>query len=389
MVWGDDDPLREVRGQVPEMAPAEVVALTVGPGLAIVDLREAPEWDAGHVPGAVHVPWSRLEQDIEQGVPDRDARVVLYCAVGIRSVFAGLALRERGYADVASMAGGFERWLGEGLPRTNPNGLADDQLARYARQIRIPEIGPGGQARLLGARVLVVGAGGLGSPAALYLAAAGVGTLRIVDFDVVDLSNLQRQVLHSTERLGQLKVESAEATLRALNPDVRIELHPVPLGADNAADLMAGCDAILDATDSFDTRYALNDAAVAAGIPLVHASVFRFEGQLSTFVPGAGPCYRCLHPVPPPPDLAPACSLAGVLGVVPGVMGVLQANEVLKLILGIGEPLVGRLLLFDALDATFIEVRVRRDPACPACGEAALATGAAAPQAPAETAAPE
>ncbi len=367
------DLLREARAEVPEVSPARAAELRADPQVVLVDVREDSEWATGHIPGAVHVPKSHFEEEIEAQVRDRATPVVLYCAGGIRSLFAGQAMARLGYASASSMAGGFQRWVGEGLPWTRPagDGLTDLQLQRYARQVRMPEIGVDGQQRLLRSRVLVVGAGGLGSPAVLYLAAAGIGTLRIVDFDDVDISNLQRQVLHSTERLGQPKVASAEVGVRALNPDVRVEARREALTAGNAASLVAGCDAILDATDSFETRYALNDAAVAAGIPLVHASVFRFEGQLSTFVPGAGPCYRCLHPEPPPPELAPACSIAGVLGVVPGVMGMLQATEVMKLLLGIGDLLVGRLLLFDALEQSFTEIRIRRDPACPACGDRA------------------
>jgi len=282
-----------------------------------------------------------------------------------------------GYADVVSMAGGIEQWRREGRPTDEPGGLTDAQRQRYSRHLLIPEVGPEGQARLLASKVLLVGAGGLGSPAALYLAAAGVGTLGIVDFDVVDASNLQRQVLHSTERIGQRKTESAARTISALNPDVDVVRHDEMLTADNVARLIAGYDVVLDGTDSFETRYLLNDAAVIAGIPVVHASVYRFEGQLTVFDPPAGPCYRCLYPTPPPPELAPACSVAGVLGVVPGIMGLLQANEVLKLLLGIGTTLAGRLVLFDALEGEFTELRLRRDPACPVCSEAAIEARAA------------
>ena len=251
--------------------------------------------------------------------------------------------------------------------------LTEAQRRRYSRHLLIPEVGAEGQARLLGSKVLLVGAGGLGSPAALYLAAAGVGTLGLVDFDVVDVSNLQRQVLHTTDRVGVAKVESARMTINALNPDVRWTPGTRCWAPDNVERIIAGFDVIVDGTDSFDTRYLLNDAAVAAGIPVVHASVFRFEGQLSVFVPYEGPCYRCLYPTAPPPELAPACNVAGVLGVVPGIMGLLQANEVLKLLLGAGDPMVGRLLLFDALDTEFTELRLRRDPACPVCSDAARA----------------
>jgi molybdopterin/thiamine biosynthesis adenylyltransferase len=326
------------------------------------------------IPGAVLVPKSRLETEIAAAAPDRERPLVLYCAAGVRSLYAAQTLLGMGYADVVSMAGGIERWRAEGRPvEAPPSTLTEAQRRRYSRHLLIPEVGAAGQATLLGSRVLLVGAGGLGSPAALYLAAAGVGTLGLVDFDVVDVSNLQRQVLHTTDRVGVAKVESARVTIKALNPDVDVVAWDEMLGPDNVERIIGGFDVILDGTDSFDTRYLLNDAAVAAGIPVVHASVFRFEGQLSVFVPYEGPCYRCLYPTPPPPELAPACSIAGVLGVVPGIMGLLQANEVLKLLLGVGEPMVGRLLLFDALDTEFTELRLRRDPACPVCSDTARA----------------
>jgi molybdopterin/thiamine biosynthesis adenylyltransferase/rhodanese-related sulfurtransferase len=365
--------LREARGEIREITPAEADALRQHGGIALVDVREASEWDQGHIPGARHISKSYLEQEIEAAVPDRATPVVLYCAGGIRSLFAGQTLRSMGYADVVSMNGGFGAWKGQGLEWTQPVHLTDTQRQRYSRHLLIPEVGSAGQARLLASRVLLIGAGGLGSPAALYLAAAGVGTLGIIDFDVVDLSNLQRQVLHTSDRVGEKKVESARKTLTALNPDVTVEGHEEMLVAGNVERIIAGYDAIVDGTDTFETRYILNDAAVAAGIPVVHASVFRFEGQLTTFIPSAGPCYRCLYPTPPPPELAPGCSVAGVLGVVPGIMGLLQANEVLKILLGIGTTLAGRLVLFDALETEFTELRLRRDPACPVCSDAAVA----------------
>ncbi len=371
------DLMREARAEIRELTPPQVDALRSNPRAAVVDVREASEWEQGHIPGAHHVAKSYLEQQIEASVPDRSTPVILYCAGGVRSLFAGQALRAMGYDDVASMSGGFEQWKSLGLPWTQPAVLSDEQKRRYSRHLLIPEVGAAGQARLLGSRALLVGAGGLGSPAALYLAAAGVGTIGIVDFDVVDLSNLQRQVVHTTDRVGEKKVVSAEAAIRALNPGVEVIAFDTVLGPGNVEGIIAGYDVILDGTDTFETRYTLNDAAVAAGIPVVHASVFRFEGQLTTFVPYEGPCYRCLYPVPPPPELAPGCSVAGVLGVVPGIMGLLQANEVLKILLGIGEALAGRLLLFDALDGTFTELKLRRDPACPVCSEAAAAARAA------------
>ena len=370
------DLLREARSQIREVSPQEVDALAPGDAV-LVDVREASEWEQGHIPGAVHISKSYLEQDVEGAVPDRSRPVVLYCAGGVRSLFAAQTLAAMGYEDVASMAGGFQRWKTQGLPWTVPPALTAEQKQRYSRHLLIPEVGIEGQAKLLDSKVLFIGAGGLGAPAMLYLAAAGVGTIGVVDFDVVDLSNLQRQVIHTNDRIGEKKVESARRTLQALNPDVTVVAHDEMLVADNVERIIAGYDVIVDGTDTFETRYLLNDAAVIANIPVVHASVFRFEGQLTVFKPYDGPCYRCLYPTPPPPELAPGCSVAGVLGVVPGIMGLLQANEALKLLLGIGESLAGRLLLFDALDASFSELRLRRDPECPVCSDAAVAARAA------------
>ncbi|HEY7590684.1 MAG TPA: molybdopterin-synthase adenylyltransferase MoeB [Candidatus Limnocylindrales bacterium] len=367
------DLLKEARTEIPEVTPSEADALRAGGTATLVDVREASEWEQGHVPGAVHISKSYIEQQIEAAVPDRDARIVTYCAGGVRSLFAAQTLRDMGYTNVASMSGGFQKWKSEGLTWKTPATLSPEQKQRYSRHLLIPEVGIDGQARLLDSKVLLIGAGGLGSPAALYLAAAGVGTIGIVDFDVVDASNLQRQILHTTDRVGEKKTESARRTITALNPDVKVVAHEEMLVADNVDRIIAGYDVILDGTDTFETRYTLNDAAVAASIPVVHASVFRFEGQLTTFVPYEGPCYRCLYPTPPPPELAPGCSVAGVLGVVPGIMGLLQANEVLKLRLGIGDTLAGRLLLFDALDGSFTELRLKRDPECPVCSEQAVA----------------
>lgn len=367
------DLLKEARATVPEISALEADAQRQGdPRTLLIDVREESEWEAGHVDGAVHVSRSYLEQDIEAAAPDRDRPIVLYCAGGIRSLFAGQTLQELGYTNVASMTGGFQSWKAQGLDWDVPPILTDAQKQRYSRHLLIPEVGSEGQARLLESKALLVGAGGLGSPAALYLAAAGVGTIGIVDFDVVDISNLQRQILHTTDRVGERKVESARQSIQALNPEVTVVGHEEMLTTENVARIIDGYDVVLDGTDTFETRYALNDAAVAAGIPVVHASVFRFEGQLTVFKPYEGPCYRCLYPTPPPPELAPGCSVAGVLGVVPGIMGMLQANEVLKLLLGIGDSLAGRLLLFDALDTSFTELKLKRDPACPACGDAAV-----------------
>ncbi|MBA2254029.1 MAG: molybdopterin-synthase adenylyltransferase MoeB [Chloroflexi bacterium] len=374
------DLMREVRASVREVSPTEAELLG-GTGVTLVDVRESTEWDEGHVPDAIHVPRGFLESRIEAAVPDRDAPVILYCAGGVRSALAARQLAELGYTDVVSMAGGFQQWKSEGRSWQRPFTLTPEQKQRYSRHLLIPEVGIEGQAKLLGSKVLLIGAGGLGSPAMLYLAAAGVGTIGVVDFDTVDLSNLQRQIVHSTERIGHKKTDSAAEAIRALNPDVRFVAHEEMLTDDNVERLITGYDVILDGTDTFETRYTLNDAAVRARIPVVHASVFRFEGQLTVFQPFEGPCYRCLYPTAPPPELAPGCSVAGVLGVVPGTMGLLQATEALKVLLGLGEPLIGRLLIYDALDSSFTELTLRRDPACPACGSGA-AMGADAPARP-------
>jgi len=361
---------------VRELTPAEVDRQAhAHPDTVLLDVRDEREWEAGHIPGAVLLPRATLERSIGALVPDRGRPIVAYCAIGIQSLAAARTLAALGYTDVASMSGGYLAWLETRAGSNGEAGLRDDQVARYSRHLLLPEIGPDGQRRLLASKVLIVGAGGLGSAAAPYLAAAGIGTIGVADFDTVELSNLQRQVIHRTDRVGQPKTRSARDTILALNPDVNVVLHEMRLDASNVAGTIAGYDVIVDGTDNFDTRYVLNDAAVAAGLPVVHASVFRFEGQLTVFQPGRGPCYRCLHPVPPPSELAADCSVAGVLGVVPGVMGVLQALETIKLLVGIGEPLVGRLLVFDALDSSFEEIRLSRNPACPTCGEAAARRG--------------
>ncbi len=369
------DLLREARSQIKEVTPQEVDALPAG-GATVVDVREASEWEQGHLPGARHVSKSYIEQQIEAAAPDRDAPVILYCAGGVRSLFAAQTLREMGYTNVASMSSGFQGWKSAGLEFETPVVLSAEQKLRYSRHLLIPEVGVAGQAKLLGSKALLIGAGGLGSPASLYLAAAGVGTIGIVDFDVVDVSNLQRQILHTTDRVGERKTESAKRSINALNPEVKVVAHEEMLVAENVHRIIKGYDVILDGTDTFETRYILNDAAVAADIPVVHASVFRFEGQLTTFIPYEGPCYRCLYPTPPPPELAPGCSVAGVLGVVPGILGLLQANEALKVLLGIGQTLAGRLLLFDALETEFTELKLRRDPDCPVCSTEAVAARA-------------
>lgn len=340
-------------------------------GAVLVDVREQDEVDQGIVPGAIHIPRGFLEMRIEDAVRDRETPIVVYCAGGVRSAFAAEALGELGYRNVVSMAGGFSAWKAAGLPWRTPQTLSPDQRRRYSRHLLIPEVGEEGQRKLLDAKVLLVGAGGLGSPAALYLAAAGVGTLGIVDADVVDDSNLQRQVLHSSERIGQPKVESARQAILALNPDVSVIAHEVRLDKENVLDIFVDYDIILDGTDNFATRYLINDACVLLNKPNAHGSIFRFEGQATTFVPHVGPCYRCLFPTPPPPELAPSCAEAGVLGLLPGTVGIIQATEVAKLILGIGEPLIGRLLTYDALEMEFRELRLSRDPECPMCGPGA------------------
>jgi len=335
-----------------------------------LDIREVDEWQEGHIAGALHIPRGNLESRVEGLVPDKSREIFIYCAAGSRSAFAAKALGELGYTDVASVAGGFSDWKRNGYTFTTPKTLSPAQRSRYSRHLLIPEVGDEGQQKLLGARVLLIGAGGLGSPASLYLAAAGVGTLGIVDADVVDDSNLQRQIVHSTERLGEPKVLSAKRTIEALNPDVTVIPYEERLTSDNVERIVgAGWDVIVDGADNFPTRYLVNDASVWHDVPVVHGSIYRFEGQVTVFEPGAGPCYRCLFPSPPPPELAPSCAEGGVLGVLPGIVGSLQASEALKLILGVGETLTGRLLLFDALHTTFDEVSVKRDPTCPVCGE--------------------
>jgi adenylyltransferase/sulfurtransferase len=333
----------------------------------IVDVREREEWEQGHVPGALFIPRGYLEMRIEEEVPDKDAQVYLYCAGGVRSAFAAKTLLEMGYRHVYSVAGGFSAWKHAGYPFVTPRQWTREQLQRYSRHFLIPEVGEEGQAKLLDSKVLLIGAGGLGSPAGLYLAAAGVGTIGVVDSDVVDLSNLQRQILHNTERIGTPKTESARQTITALNPDVTIVTYDVWLTSQTIVDVLAPYDVIVNGADNFPTRYLVNDAAVLLGKPVVDGSIFRFDGQVTVYKPGEGPCYRCLYPEPPPADLAPSCDQAGVLGVLPGVIGVLQAAETIKLLLGIGEPLVGRVLLYDALTATFRELQVQRDPECAAC----------------------
>jgi len=358
--------IRKIKSEISEVDPTAAHEL-VGNGVAFVDVRESDEVARGHVPGATHIPRGYLESRIDGAVPDRSQRVVLYCASGQRSALAAKTLAELGYEHVESMTGGFTLWKDRGFEFDVPRALTAEQRERYSRHMLVPEIGPEGQQKLLDAKVLLLGAGGLGSPTALYLAAAGVGTIGIVDDDEVDLSNLQRQVIHTTDRIGTPKVDSAQEAMNAINPDVNVVKYRKRLDASNIMEIIEGYDVIVDGVDNFPTRYLLNDATVRLKTPVVSASILGFDGQLSVFAPYQGPCYRCLYPVPPPAELAPSCGANGVLGVLPGTMGLLQATEVVKLIIGAGEPLIGRLLLYEALGATFTELKVRRDPDCPIC----------------------
>ena len=358
--------LNEAKSHIREVEPAEVEGL-VG-SVTFLDVREPDEYEQGSVPGAIHIPRGHLEFQVEGRLTDKDAPVVVYCAGGVRSAFATKTLLDIGYRDVVSVIGGFNRWKDEGRVWTTPQTLTPEQRNRYQRHLLLPEVGEAGQQKLLDSKVLMLGAGGLGSPAALYLAAAGVGTLGIIDMDVVDASNLQRQILHNLDRIGDRKVDSAKKTLTAMNPDLEVVTYDTRLGADNILDIIDGYDVIVDGTDNFPTRYLVNDASLLKRIPVVHGSIFRFEGQITVFDPYNGPCYRCMIPEPPPAELAPSCAEAGVLGVLPGIVGSIQALEALKVLLSLGDTLVGRLLAFDALEESFRTFKVRRDPACPACG---------------------
>jgi len=370
------DLLQDVRHAVQQVSLEELERrLREREPYTLVDVREKDEWRGGFVPGAVHVPRGFLEMQAEQKLPDKKARIVVYCAGGIRSAFAARTLSELGYTHVESANPGFVRWKDLGFPVEKPAQLTQDQLERYSRHLLLPEVGERGQERLLRSRVLLLGAGGLGSPAALYLAAAGVGTLGIVDNDAVDASNLQRQILHGTDRVGTSKVLSAERTIKNLNPDVKVLPFDERLNSGNVDRIFdQGWDVIVDGLDNFPTRYLVNDASVWKKIPVVHGSIFRFDGQVTTFWPHKGPCYRCLYPEPPPPHLAPSCAEAGVLGILPGVVGTIQATEAIKILLGQGEPLVGRLLTYDSLKMQFRTLKLRRDKTCPVCGEAPTVT---------------
>ena len=360
------DLLAEARDVVPEIGPED---LQNRPNALLIDVREGDEWAQGAIEGAVLIPRGTLEYTIGNKTTSPDGPIVVYCEGGQRSLLAAKVLIDLGYEDVVSLAGGFGRWKREGHDWNRPQGLSTDQRARYARHLSLSDVGVEGQQALLEAKVLVLGAGGLGSPAALYLAAAGVGTIGIVDYDSVDVSNLQRQLLHDSHRIGMLKVESARDTLASLNPDVKVEPFAERLTSENALAIMSGYDVVIDGTDNFPTRYLVNDAALHLRVPIVHGSIFRFEGQATVFTPYEGPCYRCLFRSPPPPELAPNCAEAGVLGVLPGVIGSIQATEAIKLILDLGDSLSGRLLSYDALEQSFRTMNLVRDPECPACAD--------------------
>jgi molybdopterin/thiamine biosynthesis adenylyltransferase/rhodanese-related sulfurtransferase len=353
--------LQAAKGRVRETDPAGAEVL-LAEGHLLLDVREPDEYEQGAIPGSIHIPRGNLESGIENRVADRDQSIVVMCAGGVRSAFAADTLGQLGYTDVVSMDGGFNRWKDEGRNWSAPRTLAPDQRNRYQRHLSLPEVGEEGQLKLLDAKVLLLGAGGLGSPAALYLAAAGVGTIGIIDMDVVDESNLQRQILHNLDRVGERKVDSAKKTLTALNPDVDVVTYDTRLGADNIMEILDGYDVVVDGADNFPSRYLLNDASVKLGIPVVHGSIFRFEGQVTVFDPRNGPTYRDMLPEPPPSEFAPSCAEAGVLGVLPGIVGSIQALEAIKLILGLGEGLSGRLVAFDAMDMTFREYRLQKDP---------------------------
>ena len=361
------DLLNAAKAEIREVDPHEVASQL--DHFTLLDVREPDEYEQGALPGAIHVPRGQLEFSVEGRLSDKSAPIAIYCAGGTRSAFAAKTLQDLGYLDVVSIAGGFNKWKDEGLAWSTPRVMTSDQRNRYQRHLLLPEVGEKGQMKLLDAKVLLLGAGGLGSPAAIYLAAAGVGTIGIIDMDVVDASNLQRQILHTLDRVGMRKVDSAKAALTAMNPDVKVVTYDTRLSAENILDIIDGYDIIVDGTDNFPTRYLVNDAALIKRIPVVHGSIFRFEGQATVFFPYVGPCYRCMIPEPPPAELAPSCAEAGVLGVLPGIIGSIQAVETIKLILNLGEPLVGRLLTYDSLDESFRTFKVRRDPLCPACGE--------------------
>lgn len=365
------DIMAETRRAIREISLEELKARLEGPrDFTLVDVREGDEFRAGYIPGAVHIPRGHLESKAESTLVEKGARIVLYCAGGTRSALAAKTLQEMGYTNIESANPGFSQWKDRRYPMEVPRVLTADQRDRYSRHLLLPEVGEKGQAKLLDAKILCLGAGGLGAPSALYLAAAGVGTIGLVDADVVDASNLQRQVIHSMSTVGLPKVDSAEKTLKGLNPELKVVKFQERLTSENVDRIFDGFDVIVDGCDNFPTRYLVNDASVMKRKPVVHGSIFRFEGQVTTFVPYEGPCYRCLYPEPPPAHLAPSCQEAGVLGVLPGIIGVIQATEAIKLVLKIGKPLVGRLLTYDSLGMKFRELKLRRDDDCPMCGKA-------------------
>jgi molybdopterin/thiamine biosynthesis adenylyltransferase/rhodanese-related sulfurtransferase len=356
------DLLAQAKSQIVEIDTAEAQSRIDTGGVLVLDVREPEEYDEGALPGVLHIPRGHLEAQIEGRALDRDQTIVVYCAGGVRSAFAARTLQELGYTNVLSMAGGFGKWKDEGRTWRQPVVLTPDQRNRYQRHLLLPEVGIEGQAKLLGAKVLMLGAGGLGSPAALYLAAAGVGTIGIVDMDDVDASNLQRQILHNLDRIGHRKVDSARETIEKLNPDVKVNTYDVRLTADNIIDIMTGYDIVVDGADNFPSRYLLNDASVKLGIPVVHGSIFRFEGMVSVFHPLRGPTYRDMVPEPPPAEFAPSCAEAGVLGVLPGIVGSIQALETIKVILDLGDALIGRILTIDTTEMAFRVFKLRADP---------------------------
>jgi sulfur-carrier protein adenylyltransferase/sulfurtransferase len=361
--------LAEARAVVPEEGPLDVQRrLEAGGQTVLIDVRDPDEYRDGYIEPATNVSRGFLEFRVGSVAGDTETPIVLYCQSGLRSMLAAKALKDLGYRNVVSLQGGYQKWVQSGLPVVKDLPLGTDQIQRYSRHFLLSQVGEKGQRKLLRSKVLLIGAGGLGSPTALYLAAAGVGTIGLMDADVVDITNLHRQVLHTTADVGKPKVESGARTLKALNPDVNVIALPTRLDVDNAMDLIADYDVVIDGSDNFGTRYLVNDACFLAGKPHVHGSIFQFEGMASVFAPNQGPCYRCLYPTPPPAGLVPSCAEAGVLGVLPGIVGVIQATETVKLLLGLGEPLIGRLLTYDALGMRFREVRLRRDPSCPLCG---------------------
>ncbi len=356
------DLLSQAKSRITEIDTHDAQVRIDGGGILILDVREPDEYDQGALPGALHIPRGHLEAQIEGRATDKNQEIVVYCAGGVRSAFAAATLQDLGYTNVLSMAGGFGKWKDEGRPWKAPVTLSADQRNRYQRHLLLPEVGVEGQAKLLESKVLMLGAGGLGSPAALYLAAAGVGTIGIVDMDEVDASNLQRQILHNLDRVGERKVESARQTLVKLNPDVKVVTYDTRLSAENIMEIISGYDVIVDGADNFPSRYLLNDASVKLGIPVVHGSIFRFEGMVSVFHPRRGPTYRDMVPEPPPAELAPSCAEAGVLGVLPGIIGSIQALETLKILLDLGDPLIGRILSVDTTEMSFRVFKLREDP---------------------------